>query len=253
MRKPVKSDEKELKMDKKKLDFSSIYKQSLVFAKKHVRDFSLILILVFLVNIINGWFDRETQNTMSTWMQTLSSMLSLMLSLISAWLTMWFINISLNIFAQKEVSCQSWLVDIKKTIKSLFASIVASWFGLLCGIPSVLVILIIDHYFPMIVSSLPLSILVIAMMILIIPIIFVSIRLNYATTVILDKDTGIREAIKTSRSITKGYVWLLFVFNLTLGLIQLIGVLTLGIWFFRTIPFMFLAQTLAYLQLRDRK
>jgi uncharacterized membrane protein len=73
------------------------------------------------------------------------------------------------------------------------------------------------------------------------------------TTLILDKDMGIWDSITTSRKMTKWSVRSLIVISIVTWLVQLLGVLTLCIGLFRTIPFMNLAETLAYRALRDNK
>jgi uncharacterized membrane protein len=84
---------------------------------------------------------------------------------------------------------------------------------------------------------------------LIIPGIFFALRLQYATYLVVDKNLGPMEAIKTSWRITKGNVWNLFFFGILLFLINILGVLCLLIGLFITVPLSMLATTFVYRKL----
>jgi uncharacterized membrane protein len=85
------------------------------------------------------------------------------------------------------------------------------------------------------------TIVLVVCLLLLIPAILLQVRLNFGTTLILDQDLGVWESIKTSRTMTKGSVRKLIVIGLVTGIVQVLGILTLGIGLFRTIPFMVLA------------
>jgi len=200
-----------------------IYKQARAYAKKNVRKFSILLLIVIIINIINTGFDPEAQKTMIADMQLVADILSIILSLFSAWLSMWFVNISLKLLDHKEVIFSDWIIDLKTTFKTFVAKIITSVFTLVW------------------------------IAFLIIPGIIIQTRLFFVTTLILDKDLGIWEAITTSRAMTKWSVRSLIVLSIITWLVQILGVLTLCVGLFRTIPFMNLAETLAYRTLRDHK
>lgn len=200
-----------------------IYKQARAYAKKNVRKFSLLLMIVIVINIINTGFDPEAQKTMTENMKLMAGILSIILSLFSAWLSMWFINISLKLLDSKETTFSDWIIDLAKTFKTFIAKIITSIFTLIW------------------------------MVFFIIPGIIIQTRLFFVTTLILDKDLGIWEAITTSRAMTKWSVRSLIVLSIVTGLTQILGILTLCVGLFRTIPFMNLAETLAYRTLRNRE
>ena len=205
------------------LDRGAIYKQAWDYAKKNVRKFSLLLMIVIIINIINTGFDPEAQKTMTEDMQLMAGILSIVLSLFSAWLSMWFVSISLKLLDNKETTFSDWIIDLKTTFKTFVAKIITSVFTLIW------------------------------IALFIIPGIIIQTRLFFVTTLILDKDLGIWEAITTSREMTKWSVRSLIVLSIVTGLIQILGIVTLCVGLFRTIPFMNLAETLAYRALRDRK
>lgn len=201
----------------------AIYKQARDYAKKNVRKFSILLLIVIIINIINTGFDPEAQKTMTADMQLVAGILSIVLSLFSAWLSMWFVSISLKLLDHKEVTFSDWIIDLKTTCKTFVAKIITSVFTLVW------------------------------IVFLIIPGIIIQTRLFFVTTLILDKNLGIWEAITTSREMTKWSVRSLIVLSIITWLVQILGVLTLCVGLFRTIPFMNLAETLAYRTLRDHK
>ncbi|MEI6426046.1 MAG: DUF975 family protein [Candidatus Absconditabacteria bacterium] len=205
------------------LNRGNIYKEARAYTKKNVRKFSLLLILVIVINIVNTGFDPEAQKTMSENMQLITSVLSVILSLFSAWLSMGFVMMVLRLLDNKEVVFVDGIIDLQKTFKAFVAKIITSIFSLA------------------------------GFIFLIIPGIIIQTRLFFVTTLILDKNLGIWEAITTSREMTKGSVRSLIVISIITGLVQILGILTLCIGLFRTIPFMTFAETLAYRALRDRK
>ncbi len=84
---------------------------------------------------------------------------------------------------------------------------------------------------------------------LIIPGIIFSIMFSFFSYLIIDKKLGPIEALKKSAAITKGFRMQLFLLGLTLGLINLVGVLLLGIGLLWTIPLTWLVHVYAYRQL----
>ena len=136
---------------------------------------------------------------------------------------MWFINMSLRLLDNKEVAFGDGIIDLKMTLKTFGAKVITVFFTLIW------------------------------LVLFIIPWIIIQTRLFFVTTLILDKDLGIWEAITTSREMTRWSVRSLIVLSIITWLVQILGILTLCVWLFRTIPFMNFAQTLAYRTLRDRK
>ena len=84
---------------------------------------------------------------------------------------------------------------------------------------------------------------------LIIPGIYLAIRLKYAVYLVVDKNLGPVEAIKAGWKLTKGNVWNLFFLSILLGLINLLGLLCLVIGLFITVPLSMLATTFVYRKL----
>ena len=92
-------------------------------------------------------------------------------------------------------------------------------------------------------------IVLVGFILLIIPGIILAVRLQYASYLIVDKNLGPIEAIKTSWKITRGNTWNLFFFGIILGLINILGILCLLVGLFITVPLGMLATTLVYRKL----
>jgi len=87
------------------------------------------------------------------------------------------------------------------------------------------------------------------MILLIIPGIIWAIKFQFFSYFIVDKGLGPIEALKRSSAITRGAKWDLFLFDLLLGLINLLGAICLLIGLFATVPTTMLAKAFVYRKL----
>ncbi len=87
------------------------------------------------------------------------------------------------------------------------------------------------------------------LILLIIPGIYFGIRFCFYHYFIVDKKVGVIESLKRSWRITEGSVWNLFLFNLLLVIINLLGVLCLLVGLFATIPVTMMATAFVYRKL----
>jgi len=83
----------------------------------------------------------------------------------------------------------------------------------------------------------------------IIPGIIFSIRLQYVTYLIVDKNLPPVESIKKSWEMTKGNTWNLFFFGILLFLVNVLGAIILLVGLFVTVPLTMLATTFVYRKL----
>jgi uncharacterized membrane protein len=81
---------------------------------------------------------------------------------------------------------------------------------------------------------------------LIIPGIYIILRLQLFSFFVVDRDVGPIEAIMLSWSATRGVAGNLFVFHILLGLINILGALCLGIGVFWTFPLSMIAIAYVY-------
>jgi uncharacterized membrane protein len=89
----------------------------------------------------------------------------------------------------------------------------------------------------------------IGFILLIIPGIIFSIRLQYVTYLIIDKNLPPVDAVKKSWEMTKGNAWNLFFLGILLFLINVLGAIILLVGLFVTVPLTMLATTFVYRKL----
>ncbi|MBE0521809.1 MAG: DUF975 family protein [Candidatus Methanoperedenaceae archaeon] len=92
----------------------------------------------------------------------------------------------------------------------------------------------------------------VGLFLLIIPGIILAIRFQFYAYFIIDKEIGPIDALKKSFSLTKGALWELFVFDLLLIGINIIGLFALIVGLFVTIPLTYLANAFVYRKLLNQ-
>ena len=106
--------------------------------------------------------------------------------------------------------------------------------------------LLINYVFATIVVGI---IVTIGMLFFVIPGIFLGIRLQMYAWAIVDKQIGPIEALSQSWEMTRGSAWNLFLLSLLLGLVNILGMLALGIGMLVTGPLAMVATGYAYRRL----
>lgn len=101
----------------------------------------------------------------------------------------------------------------------------------------------------MITSILYSLIMVIGLCLLIIPGIYLGLRLQFAFYFIVEENTGILDSLKKSWAITKGQVFPLFLLLLVGIGIVILGIIALGIGVFVAIPLIFMASCYVFRKL----
>jgi len=92
-------------------------------------------------------------------------------------------------------------------------------------------------------------IVMVGLILLIIPGIIWAIQFYFYDYLIIDRGLGPVDALKKSSEITKGVKWDLFVFGILLGIINLLGLICLGVGLFVTIPTTMVAMAFVYRKL----
>ena len=85
---------------------------------------------------------------------------------------------------------------------------------------------------------------------MIIPAIYLSVRLQFYEYFLIDEECGILESIKKSADISRGYILELFILGAVLSLIILISIIPLGLGLILSIPLSTVATTYVYLKLK---
>lgn len=84
------------------------------------------------------------------------------------------------------------------------------------------------------------------LILLVIPGIYIAVRLQFFSYYIVDKNVGIMDAFKMSWELTKNGKLNLFLFDLLLVVINFVGALLLGLGLLITVPLSLVAMTLLY-------
>lgn len=96
-------------------------------------------------------------------------------------------------------------------------------------------------------------IVMVGFVLLILPGIWLSIRLQFFTYALVDKDVKILEALRMSWDMTEGNWWNLFAYNILLSLIVMLGFILLIVGIFVAIPVAWLGYALVYLKLTEQQ
>lgn len=87
---------------------------------------------------------------------------------------------------------------------------------------------------------------VVGLILLVIPGIYIAIRSQFFMYYIVDKDAGVMDALKMSWNLTKGGMVNLFLFDLLMIVVNLVGALLFGLGLLVTVPLTCVAGTLLY-------
>ena len=110
------------------------------------------------------------------------------------------------------------------------------------------------HYLNFVVTNVLYSLaVVLGLILLVIPGIYLAIRLIFAQTIVAEKNLDPLEALKLSGALTKGLIWKLLGFNVVIGLVNLCGLLLLGIGLLFTVPMTGIAMLVVYKKLSQAR
>ena len=187
--------------------------------KAHLPFFIVIILITLAVNFAPNILAQNMRQDVPM----LSGLLSLVLWVLSMLVSLGAIKISLKIIDKKKAEVADLFNDYPKLLNFVVASIL---YALIVGIGFIL---------------------------LIIPGVIFGIKYHFYSYLIVDKNMGPLEALKKSGDITKGSKWQLFLLGFACGLVNLVGLLALGIGLFITIPVTMLAYAHVYRKLLGTK
>ncbi|MCL5439210.1 MAG: DUF975 family protein [Patescibacteria group bacterium] len=191
--------------------------------KKNLRFFIVLIVIVFAVSFVPSFINSAMTASSREGGQIFPTIFSLIINL-AFWVLQTIIGIGLIKIYLKFIDGQ------KPKYSDLF-----SYYRL---------------FFKYLIGSILSGLIVLAgFILLIVPGIIWSIKYQFTTYLIVDKDMSPVAALKKSGAITKGSKWNLFLFGLLLGLINILGVIALGVGLFITIPITMLATAYVYRKL----
>jgi uncharacterized membrane protein len=89
-------------------------------------------------------------------------------------------------------------------------------------------------------------IVMIGLVLLIVPGIFLAIKYQYVTYLIIDKNLSVKEAFKLSGEMTQGMKWKLFFFGIAAAIVGMAGIILIGVGLLFTIPIAAMAMVHVY-------
>jgi uncharacterized membrane protein len=92
---------------------------------------------------------------------------------------------------------------------------------------------------------------ILGVILMIVPVIYLSVRLQFYDYFLIDEECGIVESIKKSADLSKGHVLELFILGAILVLIILISIIPMGLGLLFSIPLSMVATTYIYLKLKN--
>jgi len=209
----------------------------------------LAMLFIFSLNIILGIVqDRLLQDlTLQSILFTASAYLFQM------GLNLGVLKICLNIIYNKGGDFSQLFGSFHLLIPYLLASLISLSILLLAAMPGIMLLLSsVSSDLDMLQTaetweSLSITI---SVLIIIIPLVYISLRLQFYDYFLVDEECNIIEAVKKSMAITKGYVMELFLLGAAMSIIVLVSIIPLGAGLLISIPLVTMVNTYVYQKLK---
>ena len=163
------------------------------------------------------------------------------------------LRITLNIINNKEVNFSQLFGSFDVLIPFVLATIVFIAILLIAASPGIMLLLAAvsaDWDYISNLEAIDNWSIIIPIILIIIPAVYISVRLQFYNYFLLDEESGIIESIKKSAEISKGYVGELFLLGAVLSIIILISIIPLGLGLIFSIPLSTMATSYVYLKLK---
>lgn len=192
--------------------------EALGFGWQKTKDNLLFLASLVLITLFISWLGGYISGTIAknSGSTVISNIIMLGFNIIGMVITLGITKISLNIVDGKPTSYSDLLSQLDKFWKYLLGTILYS------------------------------LIVIAGFILLIVPGIIWSIKYQWYSYFIVDKGMSPVEALKESAEITNGIKWDLFILNLSVVLVMLLGILALGIGFLVAMPVTLVATAYVY-------
>ena len=219
--------------------------------KKHLGLWMLIMLLIVGLNLLLGKIQEELLGkiTLQTMLFTIAAYLFQM------GLNLGMLRIALNINNTNEISLKDLVGSFHMLIPYLLATIIFLAIMLLAASPGiVLLLMFISSDWDTIVTLewLNSGTMLIATLLIIVPAIYVSMRLQFYDYFLIDNECSILESITNSAKITKGFVGELFILGAILSIIVIISIIPLGAGILISIPLGIMVNTHVYQKLNKQ-
>ena len=218
--------------------------------KEHLGLWILLMLFIFCLNIIISIIQEKLMNDITA--QTI--IFTVAAYLFQAGINLGMLRIALNIHQKKEVGFNQIVGSFHMLVTYILATIVFLALLLLAASPGIILLMIsASSDFDSISSLERLSgaSFIIPLLLIIIPAVYTSIRLQFYDYFLIDEECRVMEAVKKSINTTKGYAGELFLLGATLSIIILISMIPLMIGLLISIPLATMVNTYVYLKLKN--
>ena len=216
--------------------------------KKHLGLWVLIMLLIIGLNLLLGKIQDELLEKITP--QTV--LFTIAAYLFQAGLNLGMLRIALNINNTNETSLKDLVGSFHMLIPYMLATIIFLAIMLLVASPGiVLLLMFISSDWDTIIALewLNSGTMIIAALLIIVPAVYVSIRLQFYDYFLIDNECSILESITNSAKITKGFVGELFILGAILSIIVIISIIPLGTGLLISIPLGIMVNTHVYQKL----
>ena len=217
--------------------------------KPHLSLLILAILFIFGLNLLLSALQEEILGDI----KAQSILFTIAAYLFQMGLNLGMLRISLNIINNKEVNFSQLFGSFDVLIPYILATIVLIAILLIAASPGIILLLVSVSADWDSMSNLEAPddwSVIIPIILIIIPAVYISVRLQFYNYFLLDEETGIIEAIKRSAEISKGYVGELFLLGVVLSIIILVSIIPLGLGLLISIPLSTMATSYVYLKLK---
>ena len=217
--------------------------------KNHLGLWILIILSVISLNL----FLSTIQDTLLDKITSQSILFTIAAYLFQMGLNLGMLRVSLNIINTNKARFPEIFSCFHMLIQYVFATIIFLAIMFLAASPGIILFFISISADWNSISSLDWlnnGPLVIPILLMIVPAIYVSIRLQYYDYFLIDEECKAIESILKSANITKEYIGELFLLAVTLSIIVLISIIPLGVGLIISIPFSIMVNTYVFQKLK---
>ena len=214
--------------------------------KPHLSLLILAILFIFGLNLLLSALQEEILGDI----KAQSILFTIAAYLFQMGLNLGMLRISLNIINNKEVNFSQLFGSFDVLIPYILATIVLITILLIAASPGIILLLVsVSADWDSLEAPDDWSV-IIPIILIFIPAVYISVRLQFYNYFLLEEEGGIIESIKRSAEISKGYVGELFLLGAVLSIIILVSIIPLGLGLLISIPLSTMATSYVYLKLK---
>ena len=215
----------------------------------HLALMVVIIIFIFSLNILLS----IVQSSLIGEITPQSVMFIIATTLFLMGLNLGFLHICINIINNKKVNFIQLFSSFHMLISYVMATAIYIMALIIVASPGIMLLMVPakpDLINLSYASTMDSWLTILGIILIIVPSIYLSIRLQFYDYFLVDEECGALESIKKSAKISKGYVLELFILGAILALIVLISIIPFGIGLIISAPLSTMATSYIYLKLK---